>query len=91
MTNTDLMLNSKKYRIDDFVNSNTRELIKNHLDISESTFIRKTKILVKDQGGFEICQLKQIADILERPILDLLTTEAKIYFGFTKQDTPDES
>lgn len=82
MTNTNKIKKAKKYTIDKYINSNTRNLILKHLNISNPTLWRKANILVGQDGGFEICELKQIADILERDILDLLTMECKIYFGF---------
>ena len=71
-----------KYNINKYVNTITRAEIESTLNISQPTFWRKSNIKINEAGGFEICQLKQIADILDRNIFDLLTTEAKEFYGF---------
>ncbi len=86
MTNTEKLKKSKKYTINKYINTANRLLIENHLSISQPTFSRKTNVLIGEKGGFEICQLKQIADILERDLMELLTEETKIYFGFSPSD-----
>ena len=79
------LLNKPKYNLNKYVNSVTQKVILKELNMSQPTFWRKSNKLISDPGGFEICQLKKIADILEREILDLLTLEAKIYYRFTNQ------
>jgi hypothetical protein len=86
MTNTEKMKGSDKYQINKYVNSGSKKLICNHLEISNTTFWRKTNVKVSDQDGFTLCQLKQIADILERDIMDLVSLEAKIFYGFLNSD-----
>ena len=82
MTNTEKLLSAKKYTIDKYLNKLNRKLILNHLGISQPTFYRKSNALVGDKNGFEICELKQISDVLERDFMELLSLETKIYYGF---------
>lgn len=74
--------NAKKYTINNYINGSSRKLIQSSLDISQPTFSRKSNVLVGEKNGFELCQLKKIADILEREIMELLTIEAKQFYGF---------
>jgi len=87
MSNTKKLLKADQYRIAEFINPEKRKLIENDLDISSSTFFRKMNVKVSELGGgFTILELKRVADILERDMLDLLSDETKIYYGFVPSE-----
>ncbi len=82
MEKLEYLRNEPKYNLFKYSNTLSRKVIYDKLKISQPTFYRKANAKICDQNNFDLFQLKVISDILERPIMDLITNEAKLYYGF---------
>ena len=69
-----------KYKIIEYLTPELRKHLLKETNLSRSTFHRKATAKIGDSQGFEVCEMYMIANILDKPICELITPEAISHF-----------
>lgn len=70
-----------KYTIPLYMNKHLKDELVKRLGYNIGSYYRKVKTKVGEFGGFEYCEMLQIASLLNRPVESLITNEAREYYS----------